>query len=201
MFTINSQSIIFVGRNINTLRESAEKAAKTIGKYIFIGQPADNKHADEVRKIYEYTSVVQKTPLTIIIDADALFKSPAAQNAFLKVFEEPNPNFYLVLLTTNLEYLLPTIKSRAQIQFLDDAADFDDNIAKSWLNDDVFNRLKTMKSIKNRDEAIILVRSLANFVKLSPEYAHLAPVISDTLDRLQQNGNVKIQLLNLAVQS
>lgn len=200
MLKLNSQSTIFVGYNINTLREVAVKEAKVIGKFLFITHQEGEKYVDEIRKIYEYTRAVQKSPLTLIIDADALFKSPAAQNAFLKVFEEPDPNFYLILLTTNLEFLLSTIKSRAQIQFLNDTPDFDTAVAENWLHDDVFGRLKTIKSVKNRDEATALVRGLANFIKLSPQDAHLASVVSDTLDRLSQNGNTKAQLLNLAIQ-
>lgn len=199
MLKLNSQSTIFAGNNIDTLREAAEKAAKAIGKFLFITHQEGEKYVDEIRKIYEYTRAVQTSPLTLIIDADALFKSPAAQNAFLKVFEEPGANFYLVLLTTSSGSLLPTIRSRAQLQFLNDVQDINTVAAESWLNSGVFDRLKTIKSIKNRDEAVVFVQSLADLIKISPEYIHLAPIVSGTLDRLHQNGNTKAQLLNLAL--
>ncbi len=38
--------------------------------------------------------------------------TPEAQNKLLKVLEEPNKNVYFVLTTSNLEKVLPTIKSR-----------------------------------------------------------------------------------------
>ena len=45
--------------------------------------------------------------------ADAM--NEAAQNAFLKTFEEPKPHCHFILLTMQPNALLPTIRSRAQI--------------------------------------------------------------------------------------
>lgn len=52
----------------------------------------------------------------IITPADAM--NEAAQNAFLKTFEEPKPHCHFVLLTTEPSLLLPTILSRAQVFYL-----------------------------------------------------------------------------------
>lgn len=51
----------------------------------------------------------------IITPADAM--NEAAQNAFLKTFEEPNDFCHFVLLTESPSSLLPTILSRAQVFF------------------------------------------------------------------------------------
>ena len=55
------------------------------------------------------------------LEAKALFEhllaggaAPEAQNALLKTLEEPPPRTYLLLLTTRLDRLLPTIRSRCQ---------------------------------------------------------------------------------------
>ena len=48
----------------------------------------------------------------IIEDADAM--TPAAQNALLKVLEEPPKNVYIILICKEADKLLTTIKSRAQ---------------------------------------------------------------------------------------
>jgi DNA polymerase III delta prime subunit len=40
---------------------------------------------------------------------------PGAANSLLKLLEEPPANYYFILLSTNLEHVLPTIKSRSQI--------------------------------------------------------------------------------------
>ncbi len=52
----------------------------------------------------------------IIAPADAM--NEAAQNAFLKTFEEPKPYCHFILLTTEPSLLLPTILSRAQAFYL-----------------------------------------------------------------------------------
>ena len=51
----------------------------------------------------------------VIAPADAM--NEAAQNAFLKTFEEPKAHCHFVLLTEQPNLLLPTIRSRAQIFF------------------------------------------------------------------------------------
>ncbi len=52
----------------------------------------------------------------VITPADAM--NEAAQNAFLKTFEEPKAHCHFVLLTEQPNSLLPTIRSRAQIFYL-----------------------------------------------------------------------------------
>lgn len=52
----------------------------------------------------------------VITPADAM--NEAAQNAFLKTFEEPKDFCHFVLLTEEPNLLLPTIRSRAQIFYL-----------------------------------------------------------------------------------
>lgn len=52
----------------------------------------------------------------IIAPADTM--NEAAQNAFLKTFEEPKPHCHFILLTQQPDLLLPTIRSRAQIFYL-----------------------------------------------------------------------------------
>ncbi|MCP5106228.1 MAG: hypothetical protein GY950_22770, partial [bacterium] len=51
----------------------------------------------------------------IYILDDAHHMNPNSANAFLKVLEEPAPDNVFILLTSNLNGLLPTIKSRCQI--------------------------------------------------------------------------------------
>ncbi len=51
----------------------------------------------------------------IFIIEEAHLMTTQAQNALLKTFEEPPPNTHIFLLTTQVNSLLPTIRSRAQI--------------------------------------------------------------------------------------
>lgn len=68
---------------------------------------------ERVRALYEETKSIHKRPQVIIID-DADTLSPEAQNALLKLLEEPVHNVYFILTTHTPESLLPTIRSRVQ---------------------------------------------------------------------------------------
>ena len=64
-----------------------------------------------IRTLYRKTSTKKSSLQTIIIDnADTL--SPGAQNALLKLLEEPTDNVLFILLAHRLENVLPTIHSR-----------------------------------------------------------------------------------------
>lgn len=69
---------------------------------------------DRVRQLYEQTRSIQRTKRCIVIDdADAM--SHDAQNALLKLLEEPVENVHFILTTHQSQQLLATIRSRAQI--------------------------------------------------------------------------------------
>lgn len=78
-------------------------------------------HPDETGKIkievirQLLASVTTKTDQPryfLIYQADAMNQS--AQNSFLKTLEEPGRNQYFYLLTTDMQKILPTVRSRAQ---------------------------------------------------------------------------------------
>lgn len=69
---------------------------------------------DQMRDFLALTSSKETTErFFIITPADSM--NEAAQNAFLKTFEEPHPHCHFVLLTSAPSLLLPTIFSRAQL--------------------------------------------------------------------------------------
>jgi DNA polymerase-3 subunit delta' len=68
------------------------------------------------RKITEFcnqTPAISKSKF-IIIDA-ACELNKAAANALLKILEEPQPGNFFILISHNLNHILPTIRSRCQI--------------------------------------------------------------------------------------
>ncbi|MBI2063724.1 MAG: hypothetical protein HYT65_01890 [Candidatus Yanofskybacteria bacterium] len=71
---------------------------------------------EEVRKIKNFVSLSPYAagPYKFVIIDDAHLMTVEAQNALLKVLEEPNPSSVLILITANPESLLPTIISRCQ---------------------------------------------------------------------------------------
>lgn len=68
---------------------------------------------ESIRRLYHATRTIEPKGRVIIIDY-AERMAPAAQNAFLKLLEEPSEGTYFMLLTHQPALLLPTIISRAQ---------------------------------------------------------------------------------------
>lgn len=72
--------------------------------------------ADEVRLFREdmlLSAVESDRKIYVIEDADCM--TPQAQNALLKVLEEPPPMVHIILLATDADNILSTIKSRTQL--------------------------------------------------------------------------------------
>ena len=68
---------------------------------------------DEFIHELSMTPLEQGPQIGVIVDADKMNSS--ASNALLKLLEEPAPNHYIFLLTTNTKRLLDTIISRTQV--------------------------------------------------------------------------------------
>lgn len=68
---------------------------------------------DSIRRLYDVTRTIEPAGRTIVIDYTERM-APAAQNAFLKLLEEPSPGTRFMLLTHQPELILPTIASRSQ---------------------------------------------------------------------------------------
>lgn len=69
---------------------------------------------DDIRSLYERTRSKFTTPQVVVIDFSGRVMSPGAQNAFLKLLEEPQQNIYFILAVQDLTQILPTVMSRCQ---------------------------------------------------------------------------------------
>lgn len=69
---------------------------------------------ESIRRLYDVTKTLEPKGRIIVIDY-AERMAPAAQNAFLKLLEEPTEGTRFILLTHQPEVLLPTITSRSQL--------------------------------------------------------------------------------------
>ncbi len=68
---------------------------------------------DSIRRLYNLTKTIEPNGRVVVIDyAERMAKT--AQNAFLKLLEEPSEGTHFILLTHQPGLLLPTILSRAQ---------------------------------------------------------------------------------------
>lgn len=68
---------------------------------------------DDIRELIQQCVALANPTLFYIDDADSL--TIAAQNALLKIFEEPPANCYILLGVANMSNILDTIKSRAKV--------------------------------------------------------------------------------------
>lgn len=72
---------------------------------------------ERVRSLYDYTRSKTTGKRLVVIDYAERMRQ-TAQNAFLKLLEEPTPHTHYVLLTHAPQLLLPTIRSRVEIHEL-----------------------------------------------------------------------------------
>lgn len=102
-----------------------------------------------------------------VLGADTI--TPEAQNAFLKVFEEPPPDTHFFLLLKTADFLLPTLRSRVEVLQMSAAKkDATPEEAKSFLASSIEKRLayaeKVSKALADekmtRGEAATFVSSL-----------------------------------------
>jgi DNA polymerase-3 subunit delta' len=69
---------------------------------------------DDIRQLYEQTRTRQPGQQVYIIDTGEKSMTIAAQNAFLKLLEEPRQGVHFIIATHQPDLLLPTIISRSQ---------------------------------------------------------------------------------------
>lgn len=94
-------------------RHLAQRLGTTPQMLTFIAPEKGLIAIDRIRELYAMTRTIQKRRRCIIID-DADTMSAEAQNALLKLLEEPTDNFHFILTTHAPAKLLQTIRSRVQ---------------------------------------------------------------------------------------
>jgi DNA polymerase III subunit delta' len=114
------QSLLLYGeRGVGLMTIAHELAGNALQDII---QPKDTKGkysedgsitVEMIRQLYDKTRTKSDKPITIVIDnADKM--THGAQNAFLKLLEEPNKSIHFILTAHQQTNLLPTVLSRVQ---------------------------------------------------------------------------------------
>lgn len=75
-----------------------------------------------LQEVFKTKSLTNKNRVYIIDEAEKM--NLYAANSLLKFLEEPEENIYAILITSNVNKILPTIKSRCQILMIDNKCDF-----------------------------------------------------------------------------
>jgi len=116
------QSMLLTGPNGVGLGTIAKYVADQIGGVKLLVLPEKNEKidpengtisVDSIRNLRHETRSIQSSKLVVVIDY-AEKMGTQAQNAFLKLLEEPGSSIYFILATHSPSKLLPTITSRAQ---------------------------------------------------------------------------------------
>lgn len=205
---------------------------------------------DDIRKLYELTrSKPAGRRVVVIHDADGMRHE--AQNALLKLLEEPSQSTHFILTTHLPRILLPTIRSRVQEillhptsiqqtnQLLDtltsdtavkqkltfvaaglpaeihrmhaDAVYFEKRSklvrdARTFLTSNGYDKLLIASEYANdRDMGVELLQVVGRLLMMTSKSTatestiHLMMAVSDSIDWLKQNANVRLQLMSLAL--
>lgn len=147
----------------------------------------------------------------IIEQADAMTRE--AQNALLKILEEPPADSVLILTAINPQDLLPTIRSRVQVRHLQGETLIPDTeavqLVKQALGGTSYDRLLLIDGpLKARDVAKVFVDTLATVAEASlqaaaqkghaPErWQRILQAASTAQDAFEQSGNPKLVLTEL----
>jgi DNA polymerase III delta prime subunit len=116
------QSLLLTGQSGVGLGTIAANIANKVGDVTLTILPEkDDKvdvdkgviSVDSIRRLYDQTRSKQSGKLVIVIDY-AERMGAAAQNAFLKLLEEPGKGVYFILATHTPSKLLPTVASRTE---------------------------------------------------------------------------------------
>jgi len=116
------QSILLTGPDGVGLGTIAKYVASKIGGVQLLVLPEKNEKidiengtisVDSIRNLRQETRSIQSNKLVVVIDY-AERMGTQAQNAFLKLLEEPGGSIFFILATHSPSKLLPTITSRAQ---------------------------------------------------------------------------------------
>lgn len=100
----------------NTCNDCKRIDSHTHLNFLYIEPTNDSIKKEQIENLiheFSMSSMEGNTKVYIIKDADKM--NTSAENSLLKFLEEPNPNHYAFLTTTNYRRLLPTIVSRCQL--------------------------------------------------------------------------------------
>ncbi len=250
-----SHAVILHGREGVGLRTIAQAMARrknnTPDSFMVI-QPEDDRDItiEQIRELYSLTKTVRTKQFTVIVD-DGDHMGIPAQNAFLKLLEEPPAQVQFIITAHKPHLLLSTIHSRtSNIEVRLISAEITDRLihsfepndiqkqnqvnflarglpalahrllsnkdffetqttymrsARDFLQASVYERLVYIKPyLGSREDALCFTRALALVLQATIAKQSIQQVTSNleatatTIDQLEQNSNVRLQLMKLS---
>lgn len=189
------QSLLVTGPVGVGLGAIASYIAHEIGDVSFTVLPEKDEKVDiekgvisieSIRRLYTQTRSVQTGKLVIIIDYAERMGHPA-QNAFLKLLEEPGQGIYFILATHTPSKLLSTITSRAQA--------FEVRPITHKQSEDFLDELG-VKTTQKRSQLLFMAdglpAELARLMRDETYFESRAAIVRDARDLLQASTYKKL---------
>ena len=98
------------GKNADLLHLRPSGPSRIFKLGAITGEPFDEENATALKPFFRTTSLYARHKVALLHDAERM--NGDAANALLKTLEEPHPHAKLILTTTSVGTLLPTIRSR-----------------------------------------------------------------------------------------
>lgn len=207
------------GFSIFVLPKNSKPPLETNDKNHLVIFPEDNNQIgiEMIREIIKKCQVKQTKPFFIYVyHAEAL--NEKAENAFLKLLEEPSENYHFALFTNSPSSLLPTILSRGDlyiqriekpleqpIEATESIKKYAKNIISAKNNNltTVVNDLLADKECKKNSRSFVLdvletaIEMLykSYFMNTNPAFIKKLEKLLITYDNLKQNGHIKLHLI------
>ena len=162
----------------------------------------------EVRQLNKFLSLTTTEPTSILIN-DIDTASIASLNAFLKNLEEPQENINFILTAASEYKVISTIVSRCLVIKLKyEKSNSKNPIVENFLNASIGQKFKICDSIRKREDAQAFIENLVFYLhkvllegKEKLIAAKTLRLANETLQALNANGNVNLQLSNFIIKS
>lgn len=160
----------------------------------------------QVRELKKFIKLKVDNPI-VIVTQNIETASTAALNAFLKMLEEPQESIYFILTTNNIHRVIPTVQSRCQVIRLINDYEYDKTLNSQYkvlIGESISDKFMLINEYRDRQDTINLINNFIFYLYDKHKKDHkniqildILEVAEETLLRLRQNGNVKLQLANL----
>ena len=197
-------SLLIVGKPGSGVGTIARTLAKSVGTVLEIVLPKKRQTSgtyavdtengsiiiDDVRSLYDRTRSKFTSPQIVIIDFSGRPMSHGAQNAFLKLLEEPQDQVCFILASNDSSNLLPTILSRCQrIDIMPITREQSENLLASLAVDDATKRARIL---------FIAAGLPAEILRLSRDdsyYEARVKTVQDARTILEGDGYARLKLV------
>ena len=130
-----------------------------------------------------------------------------AQNAMLKVFEEPKANLHFFIITTGINTLLDTLKSRLYLVEGEEGGDEIEKVAKKFINTSKKERIDFVKKFTDADSKVLLKDETMDFLNILESELHVKKADPEIFEEIwnvkkylkDQGSSPKLLLEHLAL--